>query len=165
MQTSENNPYAPPKAPVLDHASSDSEPTAASAPLYTTTQMAVAAFLGSALAGAWLAAANFNAVGQPLKARRTLWLGAGAAIVTIAFAFVLPENFPNSILPLAVAFGVRGIAETYFAQLLREHKQVGGALRSWWRVVGISLLTAAVVFVVVAAVFVIYGVAVGDVSL
>ena len=64
-----------------------------------------------------------------------------------------------------VAFGVRGLAETHFARLLREHTQAKGAVRSWWRVVGISLLTAAIVFVLVAGVIVTYGVVVGEISL
>jgi hypothetical protein len=133
------NPYKPPDAPVERAAEADGDPTTASMPLYTTTQMAVGAFLGTAMAGAWFAAANFRAVDQPGRARSCLWLGLAATLVTFAIAFALPDGFPNSVLPLAVAIGVRGLAEPRFAAILREHQQSGGDLRSWWRVVGISL--------------------------
>jgi len=89
-----NNTYAPPKAPVADPVSDDGAPTVASAPLYTTRQIGVGAFLGSAMAAAWLAAENFKAVGQPLKARRTLWLGLAVTIVTLllVYYFVMGES-------------------------------------------------------------------------
>lgn len=108
------------------------------------------------MAGAWLAAMNFNAVGQLLKARRTLWLGLVVTIVTLVIAAILPDRFPGIVLPMAVAFGVKGLAETHFGAMFREHQKAKGAVRSWWRVVGISLLIAAVVIVLLGVAMFIY---------
>lgn len=160
----DDNRYAPPKAPVGDIPSSDGKPTTASWPLYSPMQMAVGTFLGTAMAGAWLAAANFKATGQSVKARKTLWWGAAVAALTMVVAFILPEKFPNSVLPLAVAFGVRGLAETHFGVIVGKHQKDGGAVRSWWRVVGISLLIAAIVLVVVFAVVLPYELVTADIS-
>jgi hypothetical protein len=140
----DQNPYAPPKAPVADRVMGDGKPVASVVPLYTPNQVAVATFLASALAGAWLVAANFRAVGQPIRARHSLWIGIGVTIATVLFGLVLPERFPNIVLPLGVAAGVRALVERHFAAMLAEHAATGGELRSWWRVVGISALIIAV---------------------
>jgi hypothetical protein len=142
----EQNPYAPPKAPVSDVTTGDGRPVASEVPLYSPNQVGVAAFLASAFAGAWLMAANFRALGQPVKARNALWAGLGATILTIALGFILPDKFPNVVLPLGVTFAIRAMAERYFTAELKEHLDAGGEQRSWWRVVGISLLIVTVLF-------------------
>jgi hypothetical protein len=156
IRSMEGNPYAPPKAPVVV-TESDGDSVAAATPLYTTWQMALAAFLGSPVAGAWLLAADLKALGQPVKARRTLWWGVLATIVSLGLAFVLPDKFPNSVIPLAGVFLVRAYGEQLLGGLLKAHEQADGALRSWWRVVGIGLLSAVIVLTVLAiAVFTFY---------
>jgi cytochrome c-type biogenesis protein CcmH/NrfG len=146
----EQNPYAPPKSVVADVAAPDGDPVAPTLPLYSTTQIGVATFFGSALAGAWLAAGNYKAVAQPRQAARVWWLGIVVTTVTMAVAFVLPDRFPNSILPLAVAFGARAMAEQRFGAVVKAYQAEGGELRSWWRVAGISVLSAVIVLAVIA---------------
>jgi hypothetical protein len=158
----EQNPYAPPKSVVTDVVTPDGEPVASTVPLYSTTQIGVGTFFGAALAGAWMAAANFKAVAQPQQARRAWWLGSAATVASMAIAFVLPDRFPNYILPLAVAFGARGLAGQRFDSILKAHAAAGGRLRSSWRVVGISLLSAAIVITVIAAGVIAYYFIVGD---
>jgi hypothetical protein len=142
-----NNPYAPPKSPV-EAGLRDSAPTAATVPLYSVGQITLAAFLGSLVAAAWLGAANFKAIGQPLKAHRTLWWGTVMTLAVVGVSFLLPEKFPSSVIPLATILLARGQAIRYFETALREHEKAGAELRSWWRVVGISLLILAILFVV-----------------
>lgn len=150
----EQNPYAPPKTPVSDVAAGDGRPSAPDAPLYTPNQVATATFLASAIAGGWLMAANFRAIGQPFKARNSVWIGIGVTLATIALGFLLPDRFPNVVLPIGVAFGIRALAERHFAALLAGLTGDGGEVRSWWRVVGISLLVIAILFMAAfAAVF------------
>lgn len=48
------NPYAPPKSVVADPATVEGAPIAASTLLYSSGQVAVAAFLGAVPAAAWL---------------------------------------------------------------------------------------------------------------
>jgi hypothetical protein len=158
----DSNPYAPPKAAVV--ATTDGEVTEASGPLYTVHQITVATFLGSGIAGAWLAASNFNAVDQPIKARRWIWIGIAATVALLAISFVLPDRFPNFILPLAFAFGARSVATTEFGWILRDHEKMGGDLRSWWKVVGIALLVCAILLAAAFAVMVVYELATGGIS-
>jgi hypothetical protein len=158
----DSNPYAPPKAPVVDPA--DGEVTAASRPLYSVGQITVATFIGSGIAGAWLGASNFNAVSQPTKARRWFWIGIAATVVMLGISFMLPDRFPGFILPLALAFGARAVATTEFGWILRDHEKVGGDIRSWWKVVGICLLVCAIIFAAAFGVMVVYELATGDLS-
>jgi hypothetical protein len=158
----EPNPYAPPKTPVVD--TTDGEVTAASSPLYTVHQITVATFLGSGIAGAWLVASNFNAVDQPIKARRWIWIGIAATVALIGISFVLPDWVPGFILPLAFTFGARAVATTEFGWILRDHERVGGDLRSWWKVVGIILLVFAIIFAVAFAVMLAYQLTIAGVS-
>jgi hypothetical protein len=141
----ERNPYAPPTAPVAAHAG-DGAPVAPVMPLYTTNQIAVATFLASAVAGAWLMAANFRAIGLRARARNAVLIGIGVTIATIVLGFLLPDRVPNFVLPVAVAFGIRALAERHFATLIAEHIAAGGELRSGWRVAGITLAVLAILF-------------------
>ncbi len=158
----ESNPYAPPKAPVV--ATTDGEVAAASGPLYTVHQITVATFLGSGIAGAWLAASNFNAVDQPIKARRWIWIGIAATVAMLGISFVLPDRIPGFILPLAFAFGARAVATTEFGWILRDHERVGGDIRSWWKVVGICLLVCAIIFSIAFGAMLAYELTTGGVS-
>jgi hypothetical protein len=157
----ENNPYAPPKAPVSDFAVVDGPVTRAALPLYSPTQIAVATFISTVIAGAWLAASDYKAIGQPLKARRTLWWGAGATIVTLLLALVVPDSVPSLFPPLLIAAIVRAVAEKQLGDIHQAHLKAGGAQRSWWRVVGVALLVLAVIFMVSVLAATIYFLATG----
>lgn len=160
----ENNPYAPPKARVDEAAPVDGEVVAASTPLYTVHQITVAAFLGSAVAAGWLAASNLKAVGQPIKARRWLWISIAVTIVILGVSMVLPDRFPSIVIPLAIAFGARAAATTEFGWILRDHERAGGDIRSWWKVVGISLLVCAILVAIMVTVLFLYELATVGVS-
>jgi hypothetical protein len=146
-----HNPYTPPTAHVDDLAGSASA-AGASGPLYSPRQLAIAAFLGSPLAAAWFAAANFKALAQPIKARQTLYWGVGLLVVVTIVSFLLPDGVPNSVLPIAYSIGVYTAAKQRFEETVRLHLAAGGKLGSWWRVVGVSLLVSLVLVVVLVAV-------------
>jgi len=150
-----NNPYAPPKAPVEQ---ADGAPGVATEPLYTVGQMMLATFLGSVFAGAWLAASNFAAIGQPVKARQTRGWGVAGTAVTVLLALFLPDKFPNFVIPVATIFLVRALALRHFETVLREHFEHGGAQRSWWRAVGIGFLCLLVLMLVAGVVGGVWGV-------
>jgi hypothetical protein len=144
------NPYAPPKSVVADPATVEGAPIAASTLLYSSGQVAVAAFLGAVPAAAWLIAANYRAIGRPRAARKTWWWGAAGTLVGSSLGFLLPEKFPHSFLPLAVTFGFQGLARQLFATVLDAHERTGGAFHSWWRVIGIGLLGMLLVFALIS---------------
>lgn len=151
-----HNPYSPPTARVDDSAGSASA-AGTSGPLYSPRQLAIAAFLGSPLAAAWFAAANFKALAQPAQARLILYWGVGLLAVVTIVSFLLPDGVPNSVLPIAYSMGVYYSAKNRFEEAVRLHLASGGKLGSWWRVVGVSLLVSLVLVLVL--VVVVFGVA------
>jgi hypothetical protein len=144
----ERNPYAPPKSNV-EPASSGSQTTLPASRLYSPKQIAVATFLGSPLAGGWFVATNYRELGQDALATQSIWWGIAGAIVMMFIAFLLPDNFPNSVLPIACAAGVYSLVESKLGGAIKEHQAAGGPLFSWWRVVGVSLLCALILVAVI----------------
>lgn len=144
------NPYAPPKARVEGAAITDPNAVAQHDPLYSTSQIFVGTFLGSPLAGTWLLVKNLDVLGRGGEVAKTWGIGIGATALLLTLASFLPENFPNSVLPIAAGFGFRALAEGMFGAVLGAHKSAGGKFFSWWRVVGIGLLFA---FALLLAVF------------
>jgi hypothetical protein len=138
----ERNPYAPPKAD-LDDANAD----ASSAPrqLYTPVQHTVAAFVGSPIAAALIAALNYRALGRRHDARRIIGWGMAATAAVFVIAVMLPEEFPNVVLPVAYCVVVRSLAQSRFGALVDAHRAAGGKLGSWWLVVGMGLLSLTIV--------------------
>ena len=149
-----HNPYAPPRAEVLDAAAADSRHGASvSARLYSVNQLFAAAFIGSPIAAAWFAAYNLRALGEPNQARRIVLWGLLATAAAMALAFFLPDGTPNTALPLAYSFAIRALGEKAFKGALGDHSQAGGVLASWWRVIGVSLLWLLLTIVGVIAMF------------
>jgi hypothetical protein len=137
-----HNPYSPPKAPVTD-ATPDEQRTGASRErLYSVAQIAVGGFVGGAMAAAWLASVNHRATGLPPSVARVRIIGAFATLVVFALAVSLPDEVPSLVFTLAVAGGAYSYAQTKFAHLVAEHVDEGGAIHSWWRVIGVGLLVA-----------------------
>ncbi len=139
----EQNPYAPPQGVV-----SDIDSGSASAPsfpipggLYTSGQHFVASFLGSPIAAALAAASNYRKLGRERDARKVILWGIAATVVLLGVAYVLPDRFPSSVLPLAYCVGARALAQAAFGDVLTAHRAAGGKPASWWRLIGISLLS------------------------
>lgn len=149
----EHNPYAPPKAAVdgLGAASAGGVPAPVEV-LYSPNQIAVATFLGTPIAAAWLAARNFRAMGQAQEVGRTWGFGILLTVVVFAVSTVLPDRVPNSVLPVAYCLALRALAESKFKSVIDAHISAGGSLGSWWRVVGIGILCLLIVVVVMIAV-------------
>jgi disulfide bond formation protein DsbB len=164
MCTMNHNPYSPPKTAVADPVATDGEESPASGPLYSVNQITLAAFLGTAVAAGWLAASNFRSIDQPNKARQWLWIGIGVGALTMILAFLVPDNFPSSIIAIIVTVGARAVAQKQFNYVLHYHERAGGDIRSWWRVVGISLLACAIFVLAVILVLLVYELATGNLA-
>jgi hypothetical protein len=149
----ERNPYAPPKAK-LTEGEGDGSPLPGfpveSRP-FTPRQHFVASFLGAPIAAAWLAAHNYRALARPQDARQVVIWGIVATLVVFGIALVLPEDFPNAVLPLAYCVAVLTLAKQRFGDLVDAHSAAGGGTASWWRVVGIGLLSLIVVGLILTA--------------
>jgi hypothetical protein len=142
------NPYLPPRAAVSDRPIPADSTAAQSAVdgLYSSNQLFAASFIGAPIAAAWFAAHNVRALGKADKARKILFWGAFATVLVLGMAFVLPEDAPNIILPLAYSLAIRALSEKMF----KEH--AGGVIGSWWRVVSVSFAWLLVVLAVLLGV-------------
>jgi hypothetical protein len=107
---------------------------------YSPRQVALASFIGSPLAGAWLLRANYRLLGDNGAAARALmWSFAGTILVFIA-AWYVPDNAPNYLLPALYMGAMQWAAERYQGDSYRLHISAGGHQHSWWRVVGIGIV-------------------------
>ena len=142
MNPTDQNIYAPPAA---DHAI-----VAQAAPqkLYSARHVALAAFIGSPLAGCWLLAANFGQLGNKAGQQKALLGGLVGTIVLLLISFVLPENFPNMALPAAYVYSMFKLAEGTQGEAFRQHLAAGGLPHSGWRAAGIGV--AGLVLTVIA---------------
>lgn len=148
----DRNPYAPPRSAVVGSVATSAGGVPAPAELlYSANQIAVAAFLGTPLAASWLAARNFRALGQEEAVGRTWGAGILLTAIVLAISFVLPDRFPNSLLPLAYCLALRAVAEWKFKAVVDAHLTAGGSLASWWRVVGIGILCGLIAGVLIVA--------------
>jgi hypothetical protein len=144
--------YQPPRSDV----SPGEGPPLANPKLYSIRQIAAATFVGTPLAGAILMGANYRALGQHTHRRNTLIAGVVATAVVFALAFMLPERFPNFVLPLAYVLGIQAAATQLQGAAIAAHLAKGGERASNWHVVGIAVAClAALVAVAVGAAVVI----------
>lgn len=142
------NPYSPPTAPVADVAPISN----ASGRWYSSGQITVATFLGTPIAGAWLMAQNYKAMGRESFARQALIFGVVATLIVFVLAAVLPDSTPNVLLPVVYTVIVQAIARAKQGPQFQAHIADGGLRHSNWRVVGIGLLFMVVVLLFMVAV-------------
>ena len=145
------NPYAPPKAGVADAKSAAVEVPRV-ALLYTVNQIAAATFLGTVLAGGWMMAANYRAMGLEDKSGVTIGWSMAGFLVLAAVLMLVPELTVGMTIVTAVvcAIGFRAWAESQFGKTVEKHLADGGTEYNWWRVVGLGLLCLAMLFAVSA---------------
>ena len=136
------NPYEPPTTDAVRQ----------SVRLYSPQQVAAAAFLGTPIAAAWLFASNFSALGDRRGRQRALAWGLIGTVAILAVSFVLPERFPNLVLPMAYTMGIRELAKLVHGPAFKSHLAAGGPRQSNWRVLGIGLAGLVIAGSVVLAV-------------
>ncbi len=144
------NPYAPPRSEVggPQVGSAASGVTLPVDQMYSPSQIAAGAFLGSPLAAGWLAAHNFRVMRQPAEAGRALGMGVVATLIAILIAAYLLDGFLIVLLPVAYCVLTYLLSERQFKSVIAAHRAAGGAMRSSWRVAGIGLLCALILVTV-----------------
>ncbi len=128
--------YAPPSADLVT-------PSRFAGRLYSPRQVGIATFLGSPMAGCWLLGANFAATDEHERRRNALLAGVAATITLLLVSFMLPENFPSIVLPIASTFVLQDRAKRLQGDRFDEHIARGGGQHSGWRVALVSLLSVA----------------------
>jgi len=116
--------------------------------LYSPGQIALAAFLGSPLAGCWFWSRNYLRLGQSSSSTQCLIWGAVGTVALLAISFFLPERFPDQAIPIGYTFGLLQAAKHTHGSIVAQHLSAGGRLGSWWAVVGISLLFLVIVLAI-----------------
>jgi hypothetical protein len=152
-------PYAPPAAaPAPFVSTAEGTLPGPAVALYTPNQVALAAFLGTALGGSVVLAMNERRLGRRQAAVVSILLGLLATALTVGLAFVLPKNFPGAPMGLVPLLVLRGIAQKRQRAFVDAHIAAGGKRASTWAAAGIGLLSVVVVLVPVFVVAVIVGI-------
>ncbi len=115
--------------------------------LYSPQQIGVAAFIGTPLPACWMLAQNYMALAQRSQARGALIWGVLGTAALLAIAFILPEKFPKTIVPLAYSFALRELAKQRQGADFKAHLVAGGLRQSNWRVAGVAFAGLALVLV------------------
>ena len=121
--------------------------------LYSPTQVTVGSFAGGPFAVVYMLWMNFRALGEAAEAKRMLIWGFVFVAAVFAILPMLPEGFPNYVLPITYSLGARLVAERFHLtkQAIKQSEHYG--FQSNWNVFGISVgfllafMALAVVFV------------------
>ncbi|HET6975266.1 MAG TPA: hypothetical protein VFI24_03010 [Pyrinomonadaceae bacterium] len=120
--------------------------------LFSTGQIAVASFLGAPLSGSLLVAQNFRALGKVRSAWQPLLIGVAATILLSIFALLLPEKFPNYILPAGSCLGMYFYARQQQGDVVDNHLRAGGKKGSWLVLISVSIGCTIIILILLIAV-------------
>ncbi|MGZ3916215.1 MAG: hypothetical protein ACXVBT_15760 [Flavisolibacter sp.] len=117
---------------------------------YNERAVLLATFLGGPLAGAWLMASNFKAMGETVRATRT-WVLAVMALVLVFLLSLIPslDKIPAISYSFAFCWTARFLTRKYQGPQIQLHQENGGQFYTTWRAVGIGLIGMAVVIVII----------------
>jgi hypothetical protein len=117
------------------------EPARSTVSLFSPYQIYIASFLGGPLSGAWFLSQNFRAVSKIGGANRSLVVGGFAVIALFPLTLVLPNKFPNLIVPIAYSAGFYYFAKSRFVVDSGRGIVFGTGWRNWVKVVGFSVFS------------------------
>lgn len=120
--------------------------------LFSTGQIAVASFFGAPISGSLLVAQNFRALGKTLSAWQPLLIGVAATILLFIFALLLPEKFPNYILPAGSCLGMYFYARQQQGDVVDNYLRAGGKKGSWLVLISVSIGCTIIILILLFAV-------------
>ncbi len=108
--------------------------------VYSPRQVYVGSFFGGPFAGLYFIKKNFDVLENKIGAKLSLLIGVICILGITGLIFVLPENFPNMLLPMLYSAFASGIAWQF--QVSKEEEAVNEAYSfiSNWSVVKVSLV-------------------------
>jgi len=122
--------------------------------LYSPMQVMVGSLVGGPFAAVYVLWMNFRALGEEAEAKWTLIWGAVFVATVFGILPLLPENFPNYVLPVIYSLGARLVAERFHLTKQAIKNSDRYAQQSNWNVLGISVAFL-LAFIVLAVGFVI----------
>ena len=120
--------------------------------IFSPLQIRTASFIGGPLAGIYFLKENFENLNRQEAAKKTLVFGLVFSVLLILILPFLSPRFPRMVLPLAYSFLAGHIAES---QQLSKQAILDSAdyeFGSGWKVVGVSVVSLLVFFVVAMAI-------------
>lgn len=137
------NPYSPPAIGSV---------SLSKARLYSPGQIAWATFLGAPIAGCVLMALNYKRFGNSTAANVAIVAGLVGTILLLATAFILPENFPSSPIPLACTFAMYQCVKALQGDDYEDRLANGsGSKGSGWVASGVAILCLLVILIAIIA--------------
>jgi hypothetical protein len=103
----------------------------------------VGTFLGGPLVAGYLFSENFKVLGESEKVKPTWIITIVATIFIFGGIFLIPDNIniPNQIIPIAYTAIAFGLFKKYQKEKTDIHINKGGLIHSWWKVIGVSVIS------------------------
>lgn len=107
--------------------------------LFSDLQIAVATLIGMPIAGSLLLAQNYKNLGKINSARQTLILGFVSTIIIFFIAYLLPENFPNVLLPIIYTIAMQELVKHLQGDVIADQRG------SWIITIGLAIGCSALI--------------------
>lgn len=107
--------------------------------LYSVGQITLATYLGAPLAGCLLLAHNYRVLGKSDDVWPLLVLGVASMVLLVIIAFLLPENFPHKVLPIAYTSGIYYFARQWEGDAINNHLKAGSRKGSWVATIAVGI--------------------------
>jgi hypothetical protein len=119
--------------------------------IYKDRAIYVGTFLGGPLVGGYLIAANFKTLGESDRVRNTWIITILATLVIFGVVLFIPAvaKIPPYLIPIIDASIASAITRHFQNARIKAFIAAEGQAYSWWRVIAITLIGAAVSFAVV----------------
>jgi hypothetical protein len=120
--------------------------------LYSPALITLATVLGAPVAGCILLAQNYRVIGKQATAKQILLWGIFGTILLLVVASLLPDTFPNIVLPAGYTIGMYQAVKRSHGKDYQTYLANGGAKGPIWKAVftGILCLIAILVMVFLA---------------
>ncbi len=145
MNATQENPYASPEAVI--------EKRSDGGALFTPLQVGIGTFMGGPLAAAYYLMSNFDVLNQQKEARYSLLIGILFTMAILGILPILPERFPDYILPISYAFAAAHIVKIKQLSKNKIAKSKKYQFRSNWKAVLVSFL-GLIAFIIALIVYV-----------
>jgi len=132
------------------------ESTPTTGKLFSLGQIMLATFLGAPLAGSLLVAQNYRVLQKSSAAWQSIAYGVVSTVILFIIAFLLPEKFPNSLLPVIYCFAMRQLVSYLQGDAITRHYSSGGTKGSWLVAILLGVASLAVLFAFVFTAFMLY---------
>jgi len=126
--------------------------------LFSVGQITLATFLGAPIAGSLLLAWNYRALQKATPAFQSIVYGLVSTIILFVIAFLLPEKFPNSVLPVVYCLAMRQLVSYLQGDIIADHLARGGDKGSWAVTVVVGIGCLVVLFAIVFGLLLLYSV-------